>query len=71
MFHGMNNQFEVLRSKNGTMTTVIKVTKNSITINSTTDNAIDWEITNVTSSTAETAKNQRKNGKQNGSSQLS
>ena len=42
MFHGMNNQFEILRSKIGTTTTtVIKITKNFIMINSTTNDEMD------------------------------
>ena len=41
MFHGMNNQFEILRMKNGMTTTVIKVPKNVkkfTTVNSITTN---------------------------------
>ena len=47
MFHGMNNQFEILRSKNGMTTTLMKIIKNTksfTTVNSTTTNDImDWE----------------------------
>ena len=56
MFHGMNNQFEILRVKNGTTTTLIKVTKSFTTVNSTTNDNMDWEFTNMTSSTTRTAK---------------
>ena len=40
MFHGMNNQFEVLRLKDGTMTTVVRVT-----FFFTTNDVINWEFT--------------------------
>ena len=56
MFHGMNNQFEVLRSKNGTTTTVVKIIKNFIMGDSTTNDGMDWEFSNVTSSATRTAK---------------
>ena len=49
MFHGMNNQLEGLRSKNGTATTVIKVIGSFTTVNSTTNDEMDWEFINVTS----------------------
>ena len=50
MFHKMINQFEVLRSKNGTTTTtVIKIIGNSTMVDSITNDQIDWEFT-VTSS---------------------
>ena len=45
IFHVMNNQFETLRVKNGTTTTVIKVAKSFTTINSTTNAVMDWEST--------------------------
>ena len=41
----INNQSEVLRAKNGMTTTVIKVTKNFTTVNSTTNDVMDWEFT--------------------------
>ena len=50
MFYGMNNQFEVLRSKNWMTTTVIKVTKSFTTVNSTMNDEVNWEFTNLTSS---------------------
>ena len=55
MFHGMNNQLEVLRIKYGT-TTVIKAIGNFTTVNSTTNDEMDWEFTNVTNSTTKIAK---------------
>ena len=56
MFHGIINQFEVLRVKNGMTTTIIKATKSFIMVNSTTNDEMDWEFTNMTSSTTRTAK---------------
>ena len=50
MFHGMNNQFEDLQMKNGMTTTVIKITKSFTTVNSTTNDEMDWEFINVTNS---------------------
>ena len=50
MFHGMNNQFEILRSKNGT-TTVIRVIGNFTTVNSIRNDEMDWEPTVTSSST--------------------
>ena len=43
-------RLEVLRSKDGTTTTVVKITENFIVVNSTTNDEMDWEFTNVTSS---------------------
>ena len=44
MFHGMNNQFETLRSKDWTTTTTVtRITGNSIMVDSTTDDVMDWE----------------------------
>ena len=45
MFHGMNNQFEVLGVKNGMTTTVIKAIGNFTTVNSITNDVMDWEFT--------------------------
>ena len=45
MFHGMNNQFEILRVKNKMMTTVIKVIENFTTVNFITNDEMDWEFT--------------------------
>ena len=60
MFHGINNPFKTLRLKNVRTTTVIKVTTNTksfTTVNSTaTNDEMDWEFTNVTSSATKTAK---------------
>ena len=56
MFHGMNNQFEVLRVKDETTMTVVRVTRSYTTVNSTTNDEMDWEFTNVTSSATRTAK---------------
>ena len=44
MFHRMNNQFETLRSKNGTTTTVIKAIGNFTTVNSTTNDVINGNL---------------------------
>ena len=55
MLHGMNNQFEILRMKDETTTTVIKITGSFIMVDSTTDNVMDWEFT-VTSSTTKMVK---------------
>ena len=57
MFHGMNNQFEILRVKDGMTTTVIKITKNFTTVNSTTNDVMDWEFT-ITSSFTKMVKKQ-------------
>ena len=45
MFHGINNQFEVLRVKNGMTTTIIKIIENFTTGNSITNDEINWEFT--------------------------
>ena len=46
MFHGMNNQLKVLRSKNWTTTTTVtRVTKSFTTVNSITNDEMDWEPT--------------------------
>ena len=41
IFHGMNNQFETLRVKNGMTTKVIKVSKNFTTVSFTTNDVMD------------------------------
>ena len=56
MFHGMNNQFEILRPKNGTTTTVIKSLEKFTMVNSTTNDEMDWESTNVTNSSTKMTK---------------
>ena len=43
MFHGVNNQFEVLRSKDGT--TAVKIIGSSIAVDSITNDEMDWELT--------------------------
>ena len=60
LFYGMSNRFEVLRSKDGTKTTVIKITGNFNTVNSTTNDEMEWEFTNVTSSSTKIRKRQQK-----------
>ena len=46
MFHRMNNQLKVLRSKDWTTTTTVtRVTKSFTTVNSITDDVMDWEPT--------------------------
>ena len=55
MLYGVSNQFEVFRMKDGTTTTVIRITRNSIMVDSTTDNVMDWEFT-VTNSATGTVK---------------
>ena len=56
MFHKLNNQFEILRSKDGTTPTVIKIARSFIMVNSITNDEINWEFTNMTSSATKTAK---------------
>ena len=60
IFYGMNNQFEALQSKDVMTATVIKITRNAksfTTVNSTTTNdEIDWELPNMTSSATKTVK---------------
>ena len=51
MFHGMNNKLETLRTKDETTTTVIKITGNSTTVDSITNDEMDWEPTVTNSST--------------------
>ena len=51
VLHGMSNQLKALRSKDWTMTTVTRVTRNFIMVNSTTDDIMDWEPTVTNSST--------------------
>ena len=59
MYHGVSNQFEVLRVEDGMTTTVIKATgniKRFTTLNSTTtDDVKEWEFTNMINSAAKTA----------------
>ena len=61
MFHKMNNQFQVLRLKNGTTTTVIKVIADFTTVNSTTNDEMDCEFT-VTNSFTKIVKRKTKWG---------
>ena len=49
IFHGMNNKFEVLRVKMGMMTTVIKIIGSFTTVNSITNDEMDWEFTVINS----------------------
>ena len=52
MFHGVNNQLKILQSKDGTTTTVIKITGNvKSTVYSITNNEINWEPTVTSSAT--------------------
>ena len=44
MCHGVINQFETLRSKNGMTATAIKITGNFTTVNFTTNDVMDWEF---------------------------
>ena len=51
MLYGLNNQFEILRVKNGPTTTVIKITGSFTMVNSITNDEMDWEFTVTSSST--------------------
>ena len=52
MYHGMNNQLEALRSKDWTTTTTVtRVTGSFTTVNSITNDEMDWEPTVTSSST--------------------
>ena len=59
MFYGMNNQFEVLRVKNGMTTTVINIRIFFTMVNSTTNDEMDWEPT-VTNSFTKMVKRKTK-----------
>ena len=59
LFHEMNNQFEILRLKNVTMTTVIKLIKFYTRVNSITNDVINWEFT-ITSSFTKMVKKKKK-----------